>query len=107
LQEVEIPSVLREAEEGDLPGIVAIYNEAVTTSTATFQHNVQTVESRRAWFNQHGKEYPLIVAISNQAVLGYCSLSQFQTNSGYRKTGELSVYVEKRQRRKGIATMLM
>jgi L-amino acid N-acyltransferase len=99
--------VIREAHEADLPEIVEIYNESVLTSTATFESVPQTADTRRKWFNNHGRDYPFIVAISNGKVLGYCCVSQFPGNSGYRKTGELSVYVEKTSRRKGIATNLM
>ncbi len=99
--------MVREAEETDLPAILEIYNDSVMTSTATFEQNIQTVETRREWFKNHGSNYPLIVAVSNGEILGYCSLSQFQGNSGYRATVELSVYVEKNSRRQGIAKLLM
>ena len=100
-------TLLRDAERSDLPTIVEIYNDAILTSTATFEESTQTVESRRDWFNSHGGGYPLIVAESNGNVIGFCSLSLFQKNSGYRNTAELTVYVERENRRKGIATMLM
>ena len=98
---------IREARETDLPEIVEIYNDAVQTSTATFESLIQTVETRKAWYNAHGSGHPLIVATGGGKLLGYCSISAFPGNSGYRKTGELSVYVEKSHRRKGIARELM
>lgn len=100
-------TLLRDAEHSDLSAIVEIYNDAVLTSTATFEENMQSVESRRDWFSSHGKEFPLVVAVANGEVIGFCSLSLFQKNSGYRNTAELTVYVEKENRRKGIATILM
>jgi L-amino acid N-acyltransferase len=99
--------LIREARESDLPEIVEIYNDSVLTSTATFESVLQTADTRRKWFNSHGRDHPFIVATSNGKVLGYCCVSQFPGNSGYRKTGELSLYVEKTNRRKGIAKCLM
>lgn len=99
--------LLRDAKEFDLPSILEIYNESVVSSTATFEENTQTIDSRREWFRSHGYRYPLVVAVSNGRVIGFCSLSQFQKNSGYKNTAELSVYVQKNSRRQGVATMLM
>ncbi len=78
--------LLRDAEHSDLPTIVEIYNDAILTSTATFEENTQSLESRREWFNSHVKRYPLIVGVSNGEVIGFCGLSLFQKNSGYRNT---------------------
>jgi len=101
------PVVVRDALEADLPEILDIYNDAVLNSTATFELSLQTVQTRMEWFRGHGTDYPLLVAVSEGRLLGYCSLSKFQSNSGYRRTAELSVYVEKTSRRTGIATVLM
>lgn len=98
---------VRDAIEADLPDILDIYNEAILSSTATFELNTQTVQTRMEWFKAHGKDYPLVVAARDGRVLGYCSLSQFQRNTGYNKTAELSVYVARTSRRMGIATLLM
>jgi len=104
---MERPILVRNAREGDLPGILEIYNDSVLTSTATFELKTQTVKSQLEWFQNHGKSYPPIVAVASAKVLGYCSISQFQKTNGYYKTVELSVYVEKNSRRKGIATRLV
>lgn len=45
--------------------------------------------------------------MDSEKVIGYCSLSKFQSNCGYNRTAELSVYVEKSHRLKGLATILM
>ena len=62
---------------------------------------------RLEWFRNHSERYPLIVAVKSGKVLGYFGISQFQKTSGYFKTVELSVYVEKNSRKQGIATRLV
>lgn len=99
--------ILRKASEHDLPEILEIYNESVANSLATFETETQTLDSRRHWFDSHCEIYPLIVAEEGGRVLGYSSLSGFQSNCGYRKTAELSVYVEKNHRGKGIGASLL
>lgn len=98
---------LRDAEERDLPEILDILNEALLTSTSTFESEPQTLEKRKVWFQEHGEKYPLVVAESHGRVVGYCSISSFDRNSGYARTVELSVYVDKNYRRRGIARTLV
>ncbi len=99
---------LREAREGDLPGILEIYNDAVLNSTATFEIEPFSVERRKTWFSSHGGRYPLIVAEAQQGkIAGYCCISPFRQSAGYRRTAELSVYMHKESRRKGLASLMV
>lgn len=66
---------LREAREDDLPVLLDIYNDAVLTSSATFDLEEQTLDERRGWFGAHGGRYPLIAAEIEGKVVGYCSVS--------------------------------
>ena len=45
--------LIRDATEADRDAIVRIYNHAVVNSTATFDIEPFTVETRRAWFEKH------------------------------------------------------
>jgi len=105
--EVEKPILIRRTREEDLPEMLEIYNDSVISSAATFELKTQTIETRMNWFRIHGKSYPLLIAVERGKLLGYCSISQFQKTSGYFKTVELSVYVEKHSRQRGIATRLV
>lgn len=51
--------------------------------------------------------YPLIAAVVEGYVAGYCSISPYAKKAGYSKTVEISVYVDKKYRQQGIATALM
>ena len=79
---------LRDAYEKDHPAILAILNDALVSSTATFESQVQTLESRKEWFQHHGKNYPLIIAELGGTIVGYGAISAFERNSGYAKTVE-------------------
>lgn len=54
---------IREAQEADIPAMLAIYNHAIRTSTATFDLQEQTLVQRQEWFAHYGGPHPLIVAI--------------------------------------------
>ena len=54
---------IRPATPDDLVGITEIYNEAILTTTATFDTEPKTMEEQRVWFGQHGGRYPILVAV--------------------------------------------
>lgn len=98
---------IRDAVIEDLPAMLDIYNEAVRTTTATFDIKEQTLEQRKAWFQKYGGKYPLIVATYNEEVIGYSSLSPFREKEAYINTAELSIYISARYRRMGVGALLM
>jgi len=98
---------LRSTEEDDLPAILEIYNDAILNLTATFDIEPKSLEERREWFHNHGNKFPLISAEVGGKVVGFCSISPFSQKRGYSPTVELSVYVHKDFRQRGIGKMLM
>jgi len=99
--------IIRRAELEDLAAITQIYNQAVMNTVATFDTEPKTVETRLSWFNQHDKKYPVLVAVSDNMVIGWVSLSVWSDKCAYSKTAELSIYIEEQQRGKGIGNQLM
>ena len=98
---------MRDAREEDLSALLEIYNEAVLSSPATFDLEPNTLGARRKWFLKHGGKYPLVIAQVGAKVAGYCCISPYAEKPGYARTVDLSVYVHRDYRRKGIATVLM
>lgn len=99
---------IRWAEESDLEQLTEIFNYEVLNSTASFCITPQTAEERKAWFLSHDREArPLIVAEEDGRAVGYASLSDYRVYEAYKATVELSVYVDHRYRRRGIAEALM
>jgi phosphinothricin acetyltransferase len=87
---------IRDATEGDLPAIVAIYNAYVRTTTVTWDEADTTLEGRQAWLRQR-RELALPVLVAADAagrVLGYASLSPFRPWSGYRHAAEHGIYLQ-------------
>jgi L-amino acid N-acyltransferase len=99
--------ILRDSSEDDLPQMLEIYNDAIVNLTSTFDLEPQSIEERRIWFRNHGDRYPLVTAQSEGKIVGYCSISPFSQKPGYNPTVELSVYVHKLHRQRGIGKLLM
>lgn len=99
--------IIRTAEEKDMPQLLDIYNYEVEHGFATFDLTPKNMEERMVWFREHNVEnHPLIVAEEDGKAVGYASLSSYRPKEAYKTTVELSIYVDKDYRRKGIAGKL-
>ena len=100
---------IRIAKEKDHPDIIKIYNHAVDEKFATADTEHVTLESRKEWFAQHSPEtYPIYVAEENNEIIGWCSLSPHRPGRKALSTvAEISYYIHKDHRRKGIANSLI
>lgn len=100
---------IRLAADADLPAIMEIYNEQVLHGTATFDTEpIDTPEKRRAWFAKHPPEiYPVVVAEEDGRVVGWASLSRWSERCAYNRTAEVSEYVHKDHRGRGVGSELL
>ena len=100
---------IRPATRADLPGILEIYNDAVLTTTATYDYEPRTLEHRTQWFEERQRDnYPMFVAVDNAGrVIGWSALNPFHARMGYRFTSENSVYVAVDMRGKGLGKLLL
>lgn len=101
--------LIRTSTEKDFKDIIAIYNHAVDEKFATADTEHVTVQSRKEWFAQHSPEtYPIYVAEENNEIVGWCSLSPHRPGrKALRKVAEISYYIHKDHRKKGIANLLI
>ena len=99
---------IRDAVEADLPAIIDIYNVAVTTRIATAQLEPVTLEERRDWLKEHSSDrHPFWVLEVDGQVAGWLTIKPFLPRCAYSGTVELSVYVDRKFRRRGIARSLL
>lgn len=97
------------AGEADLPGILAIYNDAVQHTTAIWNETLVDLANRRAWLAERtAAGFPVLVAHdASGEVLGYASYGAWRPHDGYKHTVEHSVYVRADQRGRGLGPLLM
>jgi phosphinothricin acetyltransferase len=99
---------IRDAEDVDLPAIVRIYNDAVATRMSTAQLDLVTVEERKDWIKDHTPDkHPFWVAEIDGEVAAWLTIKPFIPRCAYSGTVELSVYVDQRFRRRGLARLLL
>ncbi len=100
---------IRDAETGDLPQILAIYNEVIATSTAVYLTEPSTLAERSEWFEQRRRRgFPVLAAAEGERVLGFSSFGEFRgAFSGYRHSVEHSVHVRADARGAGVGRQLV
>jgi len=99
-------NVIRRAELADLPAITDIYNEAILTTTATFDTEPKSIAERTPWFQSHDERHPILVAEVGERVVGWASLTRWSERKAYDNTAETTCYVHSEHRGKGIGRRL-
>lgn len=101
--------MIRDAEDNDIEGVLAIYNDAVEHTTAIWNDRKVDLGNRLAWLADRRRAgYPVLVAVDpDGAVLGYASFGDWRAFDGYRHTVEHSVYVRADARGGGLGKALM
>lgn len=89
--------------------IVAIFNEAITTSTALFDYEPRPAASMVPWFETKVRLGFPVVGLENDAgdLLGFASFGTFRAWPAYKYTVEHSVYVHTAHRGQGVGRVLM
>jgi phosphinothricin acetyltransferase len=86
---------VRAGVEADLEAINDIYNEYVKETHFTFDTEPITLEARREWFSHYATtgRHRVLVAISDEAVVGFATSSLFRTKPAYETSVETSIYL--------------
>ena len=99
---------IRDAIETDMVAVLDIYNDAVLTTTAVWNETPRTQDQQYEWFvAKRAQQHPVLVAVVDGDVAGFCSYGPFRAWYGYRYTVENSIYVSERHRGRGIAGRLL
>lgn len=100
--------LIRDTITEDLPSILAIHNDAITTTTAIWDETEVGLDERITWFDGRLRAgFPVLTAVVDGFIAGYASYGQWRPKSGYRLTVEHSVYVDRSFHRRGIASALL
>ena len=101
--------IIRDAMAQDLPGILAIYNDVIATSTAVYAAAPVSLEDRAQWLAaRQAQGFPVLVAADGDAVQGFASYGEWRfSGAGYKFTVEHTVHVKAGLRGTGIGRQLM
>ncbi len=98
---------IRPAKPADLPEINAIYNYYIAHSTCVWTTQPCSESERKAWYEEHGRSMPVLVAESNGHLVGWGALGSFRAAYTAAGTLEDSVYVHHDFHRQKIGSRLL
>jgi phosphinothricin acetyltransferase len=100
--------LIRPATPADLQAIVDIYNDEVLHGVATFDTEPWTATGQAAWLAEHTTgRHPLLVAEVTGCVIGWASLSAWSSRCAYARAAEVSIYVHRDERGRGVGRALL
>jgi phosphinothricin acetyltransferase len=86
---------VRIGSDEDLEAINDIYNGYVQDTHFTFDVEPVTLETRREWFSHYAAagRHRLLVATSDDAVIGFATSSRFRPKPAYETSVETTIYL--------------
>jgi len=101
------PVTLRPAVPDDAAAICLIYNQGIEDRLATLETELRTPAERLEWLTARGPRHPVLVAVADGAVVGWASLNRFNPRPAYDHVADLSVYIERGWRGRGVGRRLL
>jgi L-amino acid N-acyltransferase YncA len=98
---------VRFATLDDAPAICTIYNQGIDDRVATLETELRDAEERRRWLSSRGTRHPVIVAEARAQIIGWGSLNAFNPRRAYDHVADISVYVERSWRGRGVGRALL
>ena len=98
---------IRPASPDDAAAICTIYNQGIEDRIATLETELRTPEERRQWMVARAARHPVVVAMTGGEVVGWGSLNSFNPRPAYDHVVDLSVYVERAWRGRGVGRALL
>jgi L-amino acid N-acyltransferase YncA len=99
--------LIRRAAEDDLPSVLQIYNQGIEDRIATLETSPKDDEYMKDWFEKRRDRYTVLVAEENGRVVGWASINPYSNRCAYDGVGDLSVYIHRDSRGKGVGTQLL
>ena len=90
----------------DAPALLGIYAYYVENTAVSFEYEVPSVEEFEARIARTLQKYPYICISHGGKILGYAYAGIFHEREAYKKSVELSVYIDKNARRNGYGKKL-
>lgn len=99
--------VIRSAKESDIISIQEIYNQGIEDRIAALETEKKDFKYMKEWFDKHTDRYKIIVAEQAGQIVGWSSLNQYNNRCAYNGVADISVYILRENRGKGIGKKLL
>src|SRR5256712_1736754 len=103
----ETTVTIRDAAPADAEVICRIYNQGIEDRVATLETEPRTPAERREWLAARGPRHPVLVGEIEGAIGAWGSLNRFNPRPVYDHVADLSVYVERAWRGRGVGRVVL
>lgn len=98
---------IRKSNETDIKSVLTIYNQGIEDRIATLETEIKDFSYMKDWYDKHSGRYKVIVAEHEGQTVGWASLNQYNNRCAYDGVADLSVYISREYRGKGIGKKLL
>ncbi|KKI92895.1 GCN5 family acetyltransferase [Bacillus sp. SA1-12] len=98
---------IRKAYADDLGAILRIYNQGIEDRIATLETEIKDRAYMESWFQEHQGRYVVLVAEMEEEIVGWASLNRYSHRCAYNGVADLSIYIDRAFRGKGIGSILL
>ena len=100
--------VCRIAKEKDIPAITTIYNQGIEDRVATLETRLRSEEEMLQWLQGKSSRHKVVIIENEEGnVLGWASLNVFNSRCCYDGVVDISVYIERSMRGRGLGKRLL
>lgn len=97
----------RMIEPGDLKRVMDIYNQGIHDRIATLETEEKGQDYMETWYQDHQGRYAVMTAVNDEEVVGWASLNPYSHRCAYDGVAQLSIYIDRDFRGKGIGSVLL
>lgn len=98
---------IRFGQLNDIDALLVIYNQGIEDRIATLELDAKDINYMTDWFESHQGRYRVFVAEADGEVVGWASLHPYSHRCAYAGVGEISVYIRRDWRGRGVGSKLL
>ena len=98
--------IIRDAREADADAIAGIYRYYVEETAISFEYNAPEAAEMERRRKEYSRIYPFLVVEENGRVRGYAYAHPFSSRAAYRRSVEVTIYLDKDETGKGYGSAL-
>lgn len=105
---VQENSLIRFATIHDVEQVTAIYNQGIQDRIATLEAEIKSIAEMEKWFSVRSDKHKVIAIADKQGYIqGWASLNVFNPRECYQGVADLSIYIRREERGKGLGKQLL
>lgn len=97
---------IRSAGPGDAARLLEIYGYYVTHTAISFEYEVPSLREFQSRIRSTLAEYPFLVLEKDGRIIGYAYAGAFKNRAAYRRSCEVSIYLDRHETRQGYGRKL-